>query len=108
MMRHPRTGSRVPIQLAIEVRWKSRAGGFRKIKGKTDNISGNGLFMTLPVRLRRMTPISITVSLPEEVTRVPLELHCLGRVVRWSKAGERAGIAATIEEYEFRRARRPG
>jgi len=108
MVRHPRTGSRVPVQLAIEVRWKSSAGGYRKITGKTDNISGNGMFMAVPVRLRRETPISITVSLPEEVTRVPLELRCHGRVVRWSKAGERAGIAATIDQYELRPARRQG
>jgi len=107
MIKQPRTGLRVPVHLAIEVRWKNRTGKYRQARGKTANVSGSGLFMAVPVRPRRATPITITVMLPKEVTRTPVELYCQGRVVRWSGAGELPGIGAIIDEYELRPARRP-
>lgn len=107
MMRQPRTGSRIPVQLPIEVRWKSHRGDYRQVHGKTGNISGNGLLMAVPIRLSRATPISMTVTLPAEVTHSRLELLCQGRVVRWIRTGKALRIAAIIDEYELRPAHRP-
>jgi len=58
--------------------------------------------MTVRVRPRRNTPVTVTVLLPAEFTAVPVELLCQGRVVRWSQPGELTGFGATIDDYELR------
>jgi hypothetical protein len=98
----PRAGIRIPVEFPVEVCWKSRWGRPRHVEGKTGNISGNGLFMRIPIRPRRETPVTMRVFLPVAVTRVPIELHCNGRVIRWSCPGESRGMGATIDEYELR------
>ena len=107
-MNQPRTGQRFPMKLPVEIQWKSPAGSLRKATGKTGNISGSGLFIEIPIRLRRATSITIKVVLPPEVTHVPLELLCKGRVVRWNQHGQVQGVGATIDEYELRPVRRTG
>jgi hypothetical protein len=99
---HPRASLRIPVELPAKVRWKSYTGNRRQVQGKTGNISGNGLFLTVPIRPRCQTPITVTVFLPAEVTQMPLELLCQGRVVRWNRPGELSGLGATIEDYELR------
>jgi hypothetical protein len=101
MMRQSRTGFRIPVQLPIKVRWKSHSGNYRQVHGKTGNISGNGLFITVPLRPTRSTPITMTVQLPVEVTHSPLKLFCMGRVVRWNREGEQLGVGAVIDAYEL-------
>ena len=90
------------MQLPVQVRWKSKQGNYRQTRGKTGNISGNGMFMMVPVRVPRATPLTITVALPAEVTRTPVELYCQGRVVRLNKPGDYLGIGAIIDDYQFR------
>jgi hypothetical protein len=102
MSENQRSGTRIPLELRVEVYWKSRAGHSRRVEGKTGNISGNGLFMSIPIRPPCKTSITMRVVLPETVTRVPVELLCNGRVVRWNCPGEARGMGATIDEYEFR------
>jgi hypothetical protein len=97
-----RAGSRIPVELPAEVRWKSRSGNLRHAEGKTENISGSGLFLAVPVRPHLQTPITIRVPLPAEVTGVPVELVCHARVVRWSQPDELQGVAAIIDDYELR------
>jgi len=101
MIQH-RTGARIPMELPVEIRWKSRAGNLKHAMGKTGNISGSGLFIEVAARLRRATSVMIKVKLPPEVTRVPLELLCKGRVVRWDHHGQVQGVGAVIDEYELR------
>jgi hypothetical protein len=107
-MNQPRTGQRFPMKLPVEIQWKSPAGSLRKASGKTANISGGGLFVEIPIRLRRVTSITIKVVLPPEVTHVPLELLCKGRVVRWDQQGQVQGVGVTIDEYELRPVPRTG
>jgi hypothetical protein len=101
-MNQHRASRRFPVDLPIEIWWKSRTGNRRQAIGKTGNISGNGLFMEIPIRLPRATPIMIKVQLPREVTKIPLELLCQGRVVRWNERGQAQGLGAVIDEYELR------
>ena len=102
MINNQRAGIRIPVEFPVEVRWKSRWGRARHVEGKTGNMSGNGLFMRIPIRPPRETPVTMRVILPVTVTRVPVELRCNGRVIRWSCPGESRGMGATIDEYEFR------
>lgn len=102
MSNHQRTGIRIPIELPVEVRWQSRWGHSRLVEGKTGNISGNGVFMSIPVRPRPKTLVKMRVVLPTTITSVPVELLFTGRVIRWNCPGETRGMGATIDEYEFR------
>jgi hypothetical protein len=70
-------------------------------------MSCNGLFITTPVRLRHETPITVTVALPVDLTRTPLEIECQARVVRQKQPVKPAGIGAVIDDYRFRPATRP-
>jgi PilZ domain len=102
MKNQHRSGIRIPVELPVFVEWKGPTGGAKKATGKTGNVSGNGLFISVATRLRRNTPISFTVPLPSDVAPAPLELLCQGRVVRWSDEGETAGVGVIIDEYELR------
>jgi len=97
-----RTGQRIPMELPVEIQWMSPAGNLKQATGKTGNISGSGLFIEIPVRLHRATSVMIRMTLPNEVTHVPLELLCKGRVVRWNRQGQTQGLGAVIDEYELR------
>lgn len=102
-----RGGTRIPVELPVQIRWKSQAGIDQFAEGKTISMSGNGLFITATVQLRHDTPINFTVSLPAEVTRVPVQLLCEGRVVRQQRTGLPAGIGVVIDDYRFAAMGRP-
>jgi hypothetical protein len=77
-----RASRRIPMELPVEIRWKTRARSPKQAMGKTGNMSGSGLFIEIPILLPRATSITIKVVLPPEVTHVPVELLCKARVVR--------------------------
>ena len=97
-----RAQQRIPAKFEVSVLWKTRSGMQRQVQAKTENVSGTGMFVMVPIRLRRETPITFKVSLPAEITRVPIELICQGRVIRSNRAGEPPGFGAIIDEYELR------
>ena len=101
-----RLGARIPVELPVEITWKTRTGRPQRAQGKTATMSGNGLYMAIPIRLRAATPISIVVTLPVEMTHTALQLQCEGRVVRQDKSNALAGIGAIIDDYRFRPAHR--
>ena len=107
IMNQRRTSKRIPLKLPVEITWKSRSGGEKQAIGKTDNISGSGLFIEIPVRLQRATSVTIKVVLPREGAEGPLELLCEGRVVRWNQRGEVQGLGAVIDSYELRPVSQP-
>lgn len=102
-MKERRLGERVPLELPVQVRWKLPRGSIRRVQGKTVNIGPNGSFIAISGPLRPGKPITFTIHLPREVTKVPVELLCRGRVVRRSRTGEQQGIAAIIDNFQIRR-----
>jgi PilZ domain len=102
-----RGGTRIPVELPVQICWKTRAGKERIAQGKTESMSGNGLFILSPVRLRHNTPIQFTVSLPAEVTKTPMHLQCVGRVVRQNTTGNSAGLGVVIDDYRLASDKRP-
>ncbi len=100
-MSQRRASQRIPMELPVEIRWKSRAGSPKQAMGKIGNISGTGLFIEFPVRLRRETSVTIKLLLTREGTQGPLELLCQGRIVRWNQSGQVQGLGAVIDEYEL-------
>jgi hypothetical protein len=96
------------VEFPVKVQWKTRPGKLRQVQGEIVTMSGNGVFMRLPAQLRPNTRITLTVSLPTEITRIPLKLRCQARVV--SPKGAKtspSGIGAIIDDYQFRTAAQP-
>ena len=96
-----RASQRIPMELPVEIQWKSAAGSLKQATGKTGNISGNGLFIEFPVRLHQKTSVTTKVVLPREGSQVPIELSCQGRVLRWIQDGQVEGLCVVIDEYEL-------
>ena len=101
-MNQRRTGIRIPVGLRAQIRWRNRAGSYRQAQGKAANISGNGLFVAMPVRLGLNTPITVTMTLPALASKIRVQLLCQGRVTRWNKPGELRGLGAIIDDYQLR------
>ena len=102
-----RLGIRFPVEFPVKVQWKTRPGKVRQVQGEIVTMSGNGVFMRLPSQLRPNTRITLTVSLPTEVTRIPLKLLCQARVVGQNEAKTYPfGIGAIIDDYQIQPARR--
>jgi len=101
-MQQRRTSTRLSMNLPVEIRWKSRAGTPKLAVGTIGNISGSGLFIEFPVRLRPRTSVAIKIRLPREGNQAPLELMCEGRIVRSNPMGKAQGVGAVIDEYELR------
>ena len=106
-MNQRRISKRISMELPVEISWKSRSGGEKQAIGKTDNISGSGLFIEIPVRLQRATSVTIKVVLPRGGAQGSLELLCEGRVVRWNQRGKVQGLGAVIDSYELRPVSQP-
>lgn len=96
-----RVGTRIPVELPVQIRWKGRAGIEQFAEGKTMSMSGNGLFITAAVQLRHDTPVNFTVLLPADITHVPVQLLCEGRVVRQQRTGPETGIGVVIDDYRL-------
>jgi len=100
-----RQGKRYPLTLPAQVRWKARGKSAGRAEGKTGDISSSGLLVVIPKPLPLGTTINVTIRLPVELTKVPVELSCLGRVVRKSRMGKGQGISAIIEDFQLRPSR---
>jgi PilZ domain-containing protein len=96
-----RSSARLPLELVVHVRWKDETGSYGEADGRTADMSGNGLFLSLPARLTPDTFFTFTVYLPRGITNTPIELVGQGRVVRSDQNGESCGIAAIIDDYQL-------
>ena len=95
------------MDFPVKVQWKTRPGKVRQIEGEIITMSGNGVFMRLPSLLRPNTRITLTVSLPTEITRIQLKLRCQARVVGGKEAKTHPfGVGAIIDDYQIQTAGR--
>lgn len=99
-MQYLRTGGRIPVELPVEIRWKGPGGKPKQARGKTVSISSNGVLLSVAADLRPQTAVTIRVKLPLEFTKVPLVLHCRGRVLRLGP--EAMTVSAVIDDYKLR------
>jgi hypothetical protein len=102
MRKYIRSSARVPLQLPIEVHWKSPAGRRRRAQGTTANISGTGVFLSLPARIQLDTSINFIVFFRGKARRIAFRLMGNGRVIRCSGSAEPPGIAIIIDDYCLR------
>ena len=101
-MEERRQDKRYPLKFPAEVQWKAPGKSAGRVRGETGDISSSGILVVLPKRLPLGTTINVTINLPVEITKVPVKLTCLGRVVRKSAMGKGQGISAIIEDFQLR------
>jgi PilZ domain len=72
---------------------------------ETVNVSARGIFFYLDRWMKEGSQVEVTMNFPSQVTLTdPLRVRFLAKVVRVEpQDGNRMGVAATIEEYEFLR-----
>jgi hypothetical protein len=94
--RNQRFDLRLPIELI-------RAGAHSKPTGETKNVSSSGVLFTSPVPVGVGESIEYLITFPTATwSRSEVRLRCVGKVLR---TDPQATFAATLERYEFVRAR---
>jgi hypothetical protein len=72
---------------------------------ESKDVSSRGVYFFVPEALKKDSPVEIIMTLPHEITLAgPVRVRCLGRVVRTEvQNGNKIGVVAAIERYEFMR-----
>lgn len=88
-----RKEERVPADLALKLE-----GG----QGRVRNVSASGIYFLTDVPLTEGQPVDLKLEF-RDFPSGPLEVTCIGRVVRVEQQGAEMGVAAAISSFEFRR-----
>jgi hypothetical protein len=76
--------------------------GGADFRTQTRDVSYRGLYFLADSRLDVGSEIEFVLTLPEQVTQSgDVNIRCRGSVVRVETTGERMGVAAKINRYEF-------
>ena len=95
-----RKNQRFDLRLPIEI----LSEGSQHPAGETRNMSSCGVLFTMPEPVHVGEPIEYVVTLPKAPgMRVGVRLKCMGKVVRADEPP--SAFAATLERYEFLRAK---
>lgn len=100
---------RYDLCVPIEVRPAPKQSSL--LRSRTRDVSTRGVFFVIPQELPPGSLLDFSLTLPGDLTRGPdVFLHAHGRVVRTERKTEGGiqyiGIGASIETYNFSRAKR--
>lgn len=96
-----RTSRRFNMSLPLAVHY-SGADGRAEKPAETRDVSFRGLYFLIEAELQAGSPIEFVLTLPKEITLAgDVRIRCFGEVIRVDAHGDRRGIAARIERYEF-------
>lgn len=88
-----RKEERVPTELTVRLE-----GG----EGRAQNVSASGIYFLTDVPLQMGQPVNLKFEFAN-FPGGPLEVTCIGRVVRIEQHGATTGVAASISSFEVRR-----
>lgn len=95
-----RKNQRFDLRLPFEL---VRAGAHPKSLGETRNVSSTGVLFKSEATVEVGQPIEYLITFPKSPgSRAEVRLKCVGKVLR---GDQEAMFAATLERYEFVRAR---
>jgi len=99
-----RNSVRFPLQLQVTL--NTPRGEFR---AKTRDISAGGVLFHLESAIEVGSLVEFAIEMPAEMlgTDSPVEVNCTGRVVRCLRDATGQGVAVVIDEYHFKRFKRP-
>ena len=82
----------------------------RTVPGFIQDLSGRGIFFYAEAALPERATVELTFTMPSEITLGEnMPVRCRGRVLRASssQAGQRNGIAAQLDSYQYLPANEP-
>ncbi len=99
-----RSAQRFQIKLPLTVRWTS-GSAIGEAATESKDVSSRGVYFLLPKQVKHGSPVEILLTLPHEITLAgPVKVRCLGRIQRTDPGpGDKVGVVAAIERYEFLR-----
>jgi PilZ domain len=94
-----RASQRFDYQLPVAVRL---AGTDCEGYGFTQDLSGRGVFFYTDFQVAEGDAVELTLVMPSEITLTEnARVRCRGRVVRVVPVGQKFGVAARLEGYEY-------
>jgi hypothetical protein len=104
-MAERRTARRFNMRLPLNVRLGNGGDVAAAHSTESQDVSSRGVYFFLPRDVKSGANIEIVMTLPHEITLAgPVRVKCMGRVQRTEKrGGERVGVVAAIERFEFLR-----
>jgi hypothetical protein len=81
-------------------------------EGVVRNVSANGIYfvtdvaLQADVALKQGAPVKLTLEF-QSFPGGPIQVECIARIVRVDEQGEKRGVAARINSFEFFRVRKP-
>ena len=97
-----RRARRFPMTLPVMVRAEETSK--EEALTQTINISSTGVYFEFGSDVGVGSSLEFVLTLPEQITRGgPVQIKCVGKVIRVDRGGGTVGVAATIERYEFLR-----
>ena len=90
-----RRAVRYDLRLPVELIHCGRKSA--SVQGETRNVSSSGVLFSADSRLSVGEPLEYVITLSSDHT-TPVQIHCMGKVVRSTGVSE---AAATLERYEF-------
>lgn len=96
-----RNSIRFPLHLQVKL--KTPAGEFH---AKTTDISSGGVLFQIDSAIEVGSPVEFAIEMPAAMlgTDQPVQVMCVGRVVRCSDAAASGkNVAVAIDEYHFQR-----
>ena len=97
-----RANRRLSLKLPVVVNLPPQSNGESTVE--TKDVSSRGVFFYLDTPVKEGSPIEFTLTLPPEITLTDsIRVRCHGKVLRVvdKKSGEKVGIAAAIEQFDF-------
>ena len=70
------------------------------------NVSTSGIYFVTDVALQEGAPVKLTLEF-ESFPGGPIQVDCNARIVRVDEHGEKRGVAARINSFEFFRVGKP-
>ncbi|SRR6266849_5710436 len=90
------------FNMTLPLRILQSNGGGAEFRTQTRDVSYRGLYFMADARLDVGSEIEFIITLPEQVTQSgDVNIRCRGSIVRVETTGERMGVAAKINRYEF-------
>jgi len=95
-----RGAQRFELYLPLAVHFEGRT-----VPGYAQNLTGRGIFFYAETALPEGAVVELTFTMPAEITLGEnMPVRCRGRVLRaagHSQAGQRTGIAAQLDSYQY-------
>jgi len=98
-----RNSVRFPLHLQVTL--KTPGGEFH---ARTTDISAGGVLLHVNSTVDVGVPVEFAIEMPAEMlgTCVPVQVLCIGRVVRSLRDASGQSVAVVIDEYHFKRLQR--